>query len=760
MTTTASSPLLAARRALIDEEDGYVACDAPTSEEYRDERRRRQWSVGTMRNLVLVALASTLVVVGIGAWTVGSEKVRDGGKFGMNDWSLEPPPETPNAPNPILFELSAGCIDESVKASRPGFFSRNIVAAYVARHNYETNSFFDIEKHGLKMHRKQKSATERCYQRAAGTICPESDDVFELFSTEVNWEWGYVLKNDLGGLFYEIGQINQHPLHGRTCKDTQKYGKYWNRLATLEKEECPASRCSGNMTGAKLADYVFGECSMRQCPPPPCECAHNTWCSDFDCVTQCPAGQGGTGNTLSTRKCVDCPEGCSACLNDVCTACDDGKLFHDGTCVDTCPDGYGIASGTCVECVSPKPYVHNDLCVYNCPLGYGPPTSTSGTCSECSTASCDRCVGDICTRCAAGTFLSDGECVDTCPYGQGGQDDGTCAPCAHKVVNNTCADECPSGYGSHNADDKQCRPCAADDCYRCSGSALTCDACNYAKFLHNHQCVLRCPHGFVPGGEERLHEVSGLRYSDKGIGTTAVKEVAAENLTYFTYGIQAKWVADYTKLTPDVNERQFVYNNWAEIWLSATMQDRCNNDIYSNGDRCLFKNPAGDGGANCCKEHGKIVEFTVLLNPQLMAAVGFKTMNASLTRNVNPEDWSPGSATAVGYSSLNWHEGDSPYFPREYFQSARPYTGRITRGGGYQFWFDHDMLVDGVPSPSNKPADFTFESRKENFGSLRAFGVRSRTYSWVDNALMLGDVAARVVSREDPLHGRTCVSHG
>ena len=62
-TTTASSPLLDARRALIDEEDGYVACDAPTSEGYRDERRRRRWSVGTMRTFVLVALASTLVVV-------------------------------------------------------------------------------------------------------------------------------------------------------------------------------------------------------------------------------------------------------------------------------------------------------------------------------------------------------------------------------------------------------------------------------------------------------------------------------------------------------------------------------------------------------------------------------------------------------------------------------------------------------------------------------------------------------------------------
>lgn len=149
----------------------------------------------------------------------------------------------------------------------------------------------------------------------------------------MNWEWGCVLKNDSGALFHEIGEINQHPLRGRTCKDAQKYGKYWNRLATLEKEECPATRCSGNMTGAKLADYVFGECSMRQCPPPPCECAHNTWYSDFDCVAQCPAGRGGTGNTLSTRKCVDC----SACLNDVFTACDDGKLFHDGTCVDTCP---------------------------------------------------------------------------------------------------------------------------------------------------------------------------------------------------------------------------------------------------------------------------------------------------------------------------------------------------------------------------------------------------------------------------------------
>ena len=104
MATTASSPLLAARRALIDEEDGYVACDAPMSEGYRDERRRR-----LACNLVLVALVSTLVVLtGVSRAT---------GKFGMNDWSLEPPPETPNAPNPILFELSAGCIDESVKAS-------------------------------------------------------------------------------------------------------------------------------------------------------------------------------------------------------------------------------------------------------------------------------------------------------------------------------------------------------------------------------------------------------------------------------------------------------------------------------------------------------------------------------------------------------------------------------------------------------------------------------------------------------------------
>ena len=748
--TKASAPLLGTHLG-SDEEDGYVACDALTH-----ERRRQRTDASVVSNWRRSCCWCWALVVLIGVWTTTTirSRRRGEGKLGLNDWSLEPPPENPRAPVPILFELSAGCVDESVRASRPGFFSRKIVAAYVAKHNYKANIFFDVKKHGLEMHRKQRSTTERCYQRAAGTICPESDHVFELFSTEVNWEWGYVLKNDLGGLFYEIGRANQHPLHGRTCKDTQMYGKYWNRLATLEKKECPGTRCSGNMTGAKLADYVFGECSMRQCPPPPCECAQNTWCSDFDCVAQCPPGQGGTGNTLSTRKCIDCPEGCSACLNDVCTACDDGKLFHNGMCVDTCPDGYGIASGACVECVNPKPFVHNDECARQCPVGYGPPTATSGTCSECSAASCDRCVGDVCTRCADGTFLSDGECVNTCPYGQGGQDDGTCVPCEHKVVNNTCLDECPSGYGSHNDVDKECRSCGVKDCYRCSGLPLTCDSCMYAKFLHNHHCVLRCPQGFVPGRDERLHEVSGMGYGDIGY-KGSIREVPAENLTYFASGISARAYMTHTKFTPsNYTESQFISNNWAEVWLSATMQDRCNNDTYSVDNRCIFKNPSGDGDANCCTDLGKIVKFALYLkNPRRTVAVGFKTMNSSW---FYPTDWSPGSGVAIGYDKSNWHEGDSPYFPREYFQTARPYTGRITRGGGHQFWFDHDMIVDGVPSPSNEP-DFTFEARKEDLGQLKWWGVQSISFRMRDGALMLGDLAGRVVAVEDPLHSRTCV---
>jgi len=276
----------------------------------------------------------------------------------------------------------------------------------------------------------------------------------------------------------------------------------------------------------------------------------------------------------------------------------------------------------------------------------------------------------------------------------------------------------------------------------------------YAKFLHNHHCVLRCPQGFVPGRDERLHEVSGMGYGDIGY-KGSIREVPAENLTYFASGISARAYMTHTKFTPsNYTESQFISNNWAEVWLSATMQDRCNNDTYSVDNRCIFKNPSGDGDANCCTDLGKIVKFALYLkNPPRTVAVGFKTMNSSW---FYPTDWSPGSGVAIGYDKSNWHEGDSPYFPREYFQTARPYTGRITRGGGHQFWFDHDMIVDGVPSPSNEP-DFTFEARKEDLGQLKWWGVQSISFRMRDGALMLGDLAGRVVAVEDPLHSRTCV---
>jgi len=96
------------------------------------------------------------------------------------------------------------------------------------RHNYGDDGFFE-PKEALKMNIVDMS---------------DSEIGFELTTSEVNWEWGFALKNvDTGEWAYEIG-MEDSPLAHEAC--TQRYGKYFNRALTREPDA--------------TVEYVFGSC--------------------------------------------------------------------------------------------------------------------------------------------------------------------------------------------------------------------------------------------------------------------------------------------------------------------------------------------------------------------------------------------------------------------------------------------------------------------------------------------------------------------
>lgn len=267
--------------------------------------------------------------------------------LGVGDSSLAPIPKGPQQPQHFRVFTGANCLEDRVKALRPSFFSSPITAAFIVRHNYQSSNFFDLTD-GLRMNRIPTGSLNGA---CSATGCPSEFGGFELTTDQVDFEWGFALKNAAGETFYEIGERENAPVRDLDCYNVQKYGKFWNRVMTLEQSD--------------ETHLVFGSC-LRECPAlvppppppmpspppppmpsppppsppppaPPIECSNGALAQNGKCVWQCSPGFGANDND----QCVACEDAnCDSCDNGVCTQCKNDKYLHEGACVDACPSGY------------------------------------------------------------------------------------------------------------------------------------------------------------------------------------------------------------------------------------------------------------------------------------------------------------------------------------------------------------------------------------------------------------------------------------
>jgi len=185
----------------------------------------RGWSrTTTAIGIVGVLGAGAVMMLGAGGWqeTLGalSETLWKG-------WGL--PPDMTNSAPTTTFKLHTACKPQAVRDAYAQFFLDGTKEAYVVRHNFGEDGFFET-KEALKMNIVDIS---------------DSEIGFQLTTNEVNWEWGFALKNvDTGEWAYEIGEEGT-PLAFENC--SQRYGTYFNRALTREEDA--------------TVEYVFGSCA-------------------------------------------------------------------------------------------------------------------------------------------------------------------------------------------------------------------------------------------------------------------------------------------------------------------------------------------------------------------------------------------------------------------------------------------------------------------------------------------------------------------
>jgi hypothetical protein len=140
----------------------------------------------------------------------------------------------------LTYTLHLGCHDTSQDAA---FFAEDIVEARIVHHKYgEDEQFFDWES-GIPM--------------KISNLFPGDTMTFEVVTTEVNWEYGFAIKNAAGAMKYEIGTYEARaPLAGND-ECANMFGEYWNRIIGWD---------SRTTIEPGYIDFVFGTC-RRNCIP-------------------------------------------------------------------------------------------------------------------------------------------------------------------------------------------------------------------------------------------------------------------------------------------------------------------------------------------------------------------------------------------------------------------------------------------------------------------------------------------------------------
>ncbi|CAL8344486.1 unnamed protein product [Lota lota] len=260
-------------------------------------------------------------------------------------------------------------------------------------------------------------------------------------------------------------------------------------------------------------------------------CATQYLLLDHSCLGHCPLGFYAT-----EVHCLPCPPDCRKCSNDIlCQECAEFFFLHQDTCVDECPGGYfaseqecmhchgncascdGPDSDDCESCQNPKAVRYSGECLNQCPLNtyYDQHTEECRdcaksclTCSGYESSSCLSCESNRridetghCvwySQCSLHTYMDEkGQCLlcDPLCHRCSGPGKDRCLSCATLfLLNNTCMEECPTGYYG-DRDELACKGCHKS-CASCVGRhSVECVTCKPGLFQQGQSCVESCSEG-------------------------------------------------------------------------------------------------------------------------------------------------------------------------------------------------------------------------------------------------------------------------
>ena len=211
----------------------------------------------------------------------------------------------------------------------------------------------------------------------------------------------------------------------------------------------------------------------------------------------CPSGSFSTGSA-----CAVCDSACGTCTGPSsrdCTTCAQGRLFLNGLCVTANADGVCDGSNLIADNLKRK----CDSCGAKCTSCRIPNFTAASTIEQRQ-----------CTACIPGFFLSNGECVESCPDGTFVDSDlrtcracdSTCRTCINSATfclscpsnllaaSGRCVANCPSSsFPSPSGNPSNCLTCHPD-CTSCSGPSFNqCTACPPSRpVLLNGRCLPTC----------------------------------------------------------------------------------------------------------------------------------------------------------------------------------------------------------------------------------------------------------------------------
>lgn len=132
--------------------------------------------------------------------------------------------------------------------------------------------------------------------------------------------------------------------------------------------------------------------------------------------TVCPDGSFGSGT--SCRECDPACQTCSGATSNDCILCAAGTYLFDGSCVST--DSNGVCEGGQLIADNNKHVCDSESLEKSDSTFLIILTACGAKCTSCRIPgfSAASTVDQLeCTGCLAGSFLSDGACIDSCPTG-------------------------------------------------------------------------------------------------------------------------------------------------------------------------------------------------------------------------------------------------------------------------------------------------------------------------------------------------------